>query len=215
MQNIQKNTNNESCFLKPDTGMCKAAFTKYYYDNKSMQCKKFIWGGCGGTIPFHSKYECKKSCVAEDVSNMLKKLQQSYVVWQQHKKKHHDSYQYTKYFSSWVGFGEQTTITVKNNRIIGRQYLSWNDKQETTAQYSESSQQQLGKNKKGSSLATMNDLYDNCHHILTNKDPETNHLTLGFDEIGILKTCLYSPKNCADDCSQGVRIKKIILTNRN
>lgn len=53
---------NKKCFEKPNKGMCKALFFKYYFDEKDKKCKKFAWGGCGGNVPFHTLEECKTSC---------------------------------------------------------------------------------------------------------------------------------------------------------
>jgi len=52
----------ERCDLKPQTGMCKAAFAKYYFNNNTKRCEQFIWGGCGGTVPFENLLSCQKSC---------------------------------------------------------------------------------------------------------------------------------------------------------
>ena len=49
-----------NCQLAPDPGDCEAAITKYYYDQASGTCKEFTWGGCGGTVPFHTLEECKE-----------------------------------------------------------------------------------------------------------------------------------------------------------
>ena len=54
--------NEKNCALEPDQGNCKASFTRYYYDQGEKMCKEFIWGGCGGTVPFDSMKECK-ACV--------------------------------------------------------------------------------------------------------------------------------------------------------
>ena len=53
---------NKQCLEIPDPGMCRAYFKKFYYDSKDRKCKSFIWGGCGGNIPFHTLNECKNSC---------------------------------------------------------------------------------------------------------------------------------------------------------
>lgn len=50
------------CELKPQTGHCKAAFTKYYFNNHTQRCEQFIWGGCGGTVPFENLTSCQRSC---------------------------------------------------------------------------------------------------------------------------------------------------------
>jgi Kunitz/Bovine pancreatic trypsin inhibitor domain len=48
----------ERCHLTPDAGLCLAAIQKYYYDHTDKKCKTFIWGGCGGTVPFNTLQEC-------------------------------------------------------------------------------------------------------------------------------------------------------------
>ena len=47
------------CFLSPDPGLCKAAFTRYYYSPKTKKCESFIWGGCDGLVPFETLEDCK------------------------------------------------------------------------------------------------------------------------------------------------------------
>ena len=53
---------NKQCLEIPNSGKCRAYFKKFYYDSKEGKCKSFIWGGCGGNIPFHTLKECKSSC---------------------------------------------------------------------------------------------------------------------------------------------------------
>ena len=50
----------DKCNLEPDAGLCKAAFRKYYFDKVEKKCKEFIWGGCGGVVPFDTLEECKE-----------------------------------------------------------------------------------------------------------------------------------------------------------
>ena len=48
------------CKLQPETGLCKAAFTRYYYDADTECCKEFIYGGCGGNDNnFNTQQECE------------------------------------------------------------------------------------------------------------------------------------------------------------
>lgn len=56
----------KKCSLKPETGPCKALFKKYYYDASSKTCKSFIWGGCGGVVPFDTLEDCNNTCLAAD-----------------------------------------------------------------------------------------------------------------------------------------------------
>ena len=52
----------ESCLLVPDPGLCQAAFPRYYYNSETEKCTQFLWGGCGGVVPFETLAECKKAC---------------------------------------------------------------------------------------------------------------------------------------------------------
>lgn len=51
------------CREKPDGGVCKALFWRWYYDQKSGTCRSFAWGGCGGNVPFETEDECNKLCI--------------------------------------------------------------------------------------------------------------------------------------------------------
>jgi len=58
----KENMKSERCNLVPYAGSCNAAFPKYYFDKNEKKCKVFIWGGCGGVVPFDTKEECEKQC---------------------------------------------------------------------------------------------------------------------------------------------------------
>jgi hypothetical protein len=58
----QENTLPDKCLLEPEVGPCNAAFPKYYYDQEEGKCKEFIWGGCGGVVPFETMAECENAC---------------------------------------------------------------------------------------------------------------------------------------------------------
>ena len=51
-----------SCLEPPDTGVCRATKPAFYYDYHTDSCRRFIWGGCGGKIPFQSLDQCVKTC---------------------------------------------------------------------------------------------------------------------------------------------------------
>ena len=52
----------ESCLLVHDPGLCQAAFPRYYYNSETEKCTQFLWGGCGGVVPFETLEECKNAC---------------------------------------------------------------------------------------------------------------------------------------------------------
>lgn len=51
-----------SCLEKPDPGPCRAAKPAYYYDYKTDSCKRFLWGGCRGNVPFETLEQCHRMC---------------------------------------------------------------------------------------------------------------------------------------------------------
>lgn len=53
----------KTCSLKAERGQCKGNFKRYQYDPLNKECKEFIWGGCGGVVPFETKEECVQKCM--------------------------------------------------------------------------------------------------------------------------------------------------------
>lgn len=58
----------DSCKAKPDPGLCKAYFPKYYFNSNTSSCEQFIWGGCGGVVPFDSLLGCQVQCQPAAIS---------------------------------------------------------------------------------------------------------------------------------------------------
>ena len=52
----------DECYLEPDSGPCLAYVPMYYYNTDTQACEMFIWGGCGGTVPFENIEDCINSC---------------------------------------------------------------------------------------------------------------------------------------------------------
>ncbi|XP_059045308.1 boophilin-H2-like [Achroia grisella] len=51
------------CSLQPDSGLCLALITKYYYDVNEGRCKSFKYGGCGGNQNrFDTMAACRRHC---------------------------------------------------------------------------------------------------------------------------------------------------------
>ncbi len=61
----KSNTMPSNCSLEPQSGGCYANIPKYYFDREEGKCKQFIWGGCGGVVPFDSMEECD-ACLCND-----------------------------------------------------------------------------------------------------------------------------------------------------
>lgn len=59
----------ETCYQKPASGHCRAAFTRYYFDENRQQCRPFIWGGCEGSVPFEDLPACRQECERSAIAN--------------------------------------------------------------------------------------------------------------------------------------------------
>jgi hypothetical protein len=155
----------------------------------------FLFLGC-------SQKQIDKSVLKSDI----KKLEESKAIWYKYKSNSNNSYTYFINFVSWSGFGHETKINVENGIFTQREFTSWNTTEENTWIENE---KDLGKHKLGAKLKLIDDLYKECKNILKTKTKSINNIYLSFDKKGLLSSCLYSPKNCADDCSNGIQIKEI------
>ncbi|KAH3833866.1 hypothetical protein DPMN_107182 [Dreissena polymorpha] len=51
------------CFLPPKSGFCKAYFVRFFFNTKTAECEKFVYGGCGGNANnFLTLQDCMKAC---------------------------------------------------------------------------------------------------------------------------------------------------------
>ncbi|CAG4929651.1 unnamed protein product [Parnassius apollo] len=55
-----KAARHKSCFLRPDTGPCRADIIQWYYDVKQGRCYRFFWGGCQGN---GNRFESHNQCI--------------------------------------------------------------------------------------------------------------------------------------------------------
>nr|XP_045601842.1 amyloid-beta precursor protein-like [Procambarus clarkii] len=63
------------CFLPPVTGVCRAHFTRFFYNPETHACDCFVYGGCkGNENRFDTLDECMRTC------NVLPSLQENTVL---------------------------------------------------------------------------------------------------------------------------------------
>ena len=48
------------CTLEAEPGPCRGSFLSYFFNSKSGQCEKFIYGGCGGN---ENRFSLLKDCL--------------------------------------------------------------------------------------------------------------------------------------------------------
>ena len=56
----------DACYVKPESGQCRAAITRFYFDDRRGECRAFIWGGCQGVVPFETLPACENTCGSLD-----------------------------------------------------------------------------------------------------------------------------------------------------
>ena len=62
------------CLLPKSPGMCMAFFPRYYYDQTSMRCERFVYGGCQANANnFETIQECIKDCSDMSVYDINRK----------------------------------------------------------------------------------------------------------------------------------------------
>jgi hypothetical protein len=149
----------------------------------------------------------KKSAETKEV----KGYEQSYQKWLSDKQAHQESYEYVVAFSSWAGFGENTTITVKRGLVAARKYEARqytsqaSGEKEVTAQWTEDAHS-LSTHAEGAPAQTLDQVYEQCSARYLSVDASRHTVYFENENNGILSLCGYVPNNCQDDCFTGVRI---------
>lgn len=134
--------------------------------------------------------------------------------WLQLKKKHHGSYEYFIEFISYTGYSSTTKIVVQNDEVVSRSFYEVDPtntsepKGNQPPKYTEDIST-LNTHEEGSPGVTIDSLYRNCSEQYLSADTQENTITFQVDELGIMKVCGYTPKNCMDDCFQGISLGKI------
>jgi hypothetical protein len=135
--------------------------------------------------------------------------QKSFHAWHDFKTKSGDSYVYQLETSSWIGYSSETTITVKQGKIIERSFalkgrLS-NSSAITVMREWKEDETQLGTHTDAHPLYTLDDIYEKAktEWLLERGDAKT-YFEAAND--GMISVCGFTRNGCADDCFNGVHI---------
>lgn len=144
------------------------------------------------------------------------KLEDSQTAWNQMlRQQGAATYSYVVPTSSSAGFGywTRTTLQFQNGSATYRGFetasaLDDGRPAPLTLQWEERGAE-LGSHTDAAPLATIDQLYQRCASDVLARDPDENAIYLELDARNILETCVYVPKNCADDCAFGVTLADV------
>jgi hypothetical protein len=148
------------------------------------------------------------------------KLQSSQKTWQRLKQKCGGNYSYKIRFSSFAGFGHESEIIVRNNKVVERRYRAFSNrpvlvqpgqKQPQGETWAEKGKD-LGTHKKGAPPKTLDELYVQAGEVVKRKLPQHERRYVRFDKQGLLLSCFTVDTRIADDAPRkGVTISSITL----
>jgi len=150
-------------------------------------------------------------------------LATSLKTWQEAKAKCGGNYSYKVRFTSWVGFGNETEIIIRNNKPAERKYRSWSGRAvapvapgqppaKPKGEEWHEKGKDLGSHKKGAPLKTLDQLYDEAKVVVIKKRAAHERFYLRLDKQGLLQSCFIVDTRIADDAPRnGVMIGQIAL----
>ena len=159
-----------------------------------------------------------------EVEARKKKLQESFQAWQRQRQACGGNYSYKKHWSSWVGFGHETTVVVESNKVVARSFRSFSGRPIAVApghapkpdgkNWTEQGPE-LGKHKEGHPAKTLDELYAEAKAVVHAPLPPFNRMSLRTDKTGLLLACYLQDTRIADDApTKGVNITSITLGKR-
>ena len=142
-------------------------------------------------------------------SDFLKSLR----AWENAKKTQGNNYEYISESSSVFGFGSSTQITVSNGVVVSRSYerytLSENTREKIVTDSWTENSSELNTHEEGAPILSIDEIYFRCKNEILSVNKDQNYISFRAENQGLLSSCTYFPKNCADDCAVGFVITSI------
>lgn len=140
----------------------------------------------------------------------LSRIEASEKVWADVKEECSGNYSYTKAFSSFAGFGNETTLVVKDGKVVERRYREWNGSTEGETWIEKG--EQIGSHTKGANPLTLDELYKQAKAVAAKELAPHDKRYVRFDRRGLLNSCFIMDTRIMDDAPQtGVDISNIEL----
>ncbi|MCH2181063.1 MAG: protease inhibitor I42 family protein [Mariniblastus sp.] len=155
--------------------------------------------------------------VGQTLSNDLEKVLTSQKKWEKTKQECDGDYSYLVQWSSFAGFGTETTILVKDNRVVGREFktLKLTDGPTPPDQKQEAwteTLKDLGSHERGAPPKTLDELYREARQVAGRNLSKNERRFLKFDNNGLLLQCYIVDTRIADDApKEGVDLHRIAL----
>jgi hypothetical protein len=152
-------------------------------------------------------------CSADNAD--LATLEKSRIAWRDLAAMHDDTYSYEVSTSSFTGYQTLTTLQFETGSATFRRFesaapLATGLPGPLVVQWEERGTE-VGSHTGSPPPDTIDTLYDRCARDVLAQDPNRNTIVLYLDEAGILKSCIYVPDNCADDCNMGVWLSHLTM----
>lgn len=172
---------------------------------------KYFLTFCAGFLFF------LQSCKKEDYHNEIE-YKASYNAWLKFKTDSNNSYIYTTQRNSWTGHSGRMIITVNHGKIVARNYMVTgpdNENEGVVKTYEEWQEDEATLNfhtSVGTSL-TLDKVYEKAKNEWLKADEKNNYIHFEAKNNGMISSCGYVPKGCADDCFMGITITEIKKKN--
>lgn len=157
-------------------------------------------------------------CAPAARSDDQAKLQVSQKTWQQLNKKHNGNYSYKVRWSSFAGFGHETEIVVRNNKVAERRFRSFSGRPvepgKPTPEHVSWIEKgdDVGSHKEGAAPKTLDELYAEAAKVLERDLADHERRYVRFNKQGLLLSCFTVDRRIADDApTKGVTITSISL----
>ncbi|MEO7212370.1 hypothetical protein [Mucilaginibacter sp.] len=149
---------------------------------------------------------CKKDGVDTDYDK-------SYSAWLSFKKSSNNSYSYIAYGGSWVGTHAESKITVQNGKVVARDFVFSHYAQGSTNLIVDSTWAESGvtlnTHENGFDALTLDQVYAKAKSEWLNVNKDANYIYFETANEGMISTAGHFPKNCADDCFTGIKMKEL------
>jgi len=154
------------------------------------------------------------------------KVKEGIKAWEAAKAKTKGNYSYKIGFQSWVGFGHETTIVVRNNKVAERHFRTFNrarpiapprpggraPAQPKTISWVETGKA-IGTNKGGAPAKTLDELYKIALETAQKPLKQFERRSIRSDKQGLLVSCYIMDRRIADDAPRnGLVVSSITLS---